>query len=262
MGTQQDSSGRGRELRSTSRKSRDSYSSALLVARAEGKSVLARILPRMPRTPPRQFSRQSYPKSHPRFLVLPSANPLLAHKTNSQNASSRFHWNRASCHSSFGFGRTVGIPCKRASSGQEPRALDQPQGSLFGPHRTPGPSCSCSLPGLEPALGTWARGGRDHRDWKGQARAPVPLERASTARPRRKPCLAESCGQLDNHQHNHLDLFCFLLPAWPFGLLCRSDRIPAVRHEGRGARYGEGSSGSEHLYLSWRKWGVHYFLYS
>ena len=223
---------------------------------------MARILPRMPRTPPRQFSRQSYPKSHPRFLVLPSANPLLAHKTNSQNASSRFHWNRASCHSSFGFGRTVGIPCKRASSGQEPRALDQPQGSLFGPHRTPGPSCSCSLPGLEPALGTWARGGRDHRDWKGQARAPVPLERASTARPRRKPCLAESCGQLDNHQHNHLDLFCFFLPAWPFGLLCRSDRIPAVRHEGRGARYGEGSSGSEHLYLSWRKWGVHYFLYS
>ena len=174
-------------------------------------------------------SRQSYPKSHPCFLVLPSANPLLAHKTNSQNASSRFHWNRASCHSSFGFGPTVGIPCKRASSGQEPRALDQPQGSLFGPHRTPGPSCSCSLPGLEPALGTWARGGRDHRDWKGQARAPVPLERASTARPRRKPCLAESCGQLDNHQHNHLDLFCFFLPAWPFSLLCRSDRIPAVR---------------------------------
>ena len=58
--------------------------------------------------------RQSYPKSHPCFLVLPSANPLLAHKTNSQNASSRFHWNRASCHSSFGFGPTVGIPCKRA----------------------------------------------------------------------------------------------------------------------------------------------------
>ena len=170
-------------------------------------------------------SRQSYPKSHPCFLVLPSANPLLAHKTNSQNASSRFHWNRASCHSSFGFGPTVGIPCKRASSGQEPRALDQPQGSLFGPHRTPGPSCSCSLPGLEPALAL-GREGRDHRDWKGQARARYP----SSGRHGAASSEAVFRGEPGSRQSpTHLDLFCFFVPAWPFGLLCRSDRIPAVR---------------------------------
>ena len=113
VGTQQDSSGRGR-------------GNSVLLVEYLSIPTLRHSSSRRVRSEKGSFGahpaedaenpaeRQSYPKSHPWFLVLPSANPLLAHKTNSQNASSRFHWNRASCHSSFGFGPTVGIPCKRA----------------------------------------------------------------------------------------------------------------------------------------------------